>query len=265
MTMVASPHRSVNPLRIAGGVAAILGAAAGLLALEATLPGTPWGWAASMALGICLVPLLASPVEWFVHRYTFHRPTVPAIYDIHHRSHHHVFFPTWRYVTAGPPRRVPLVGSKSRRDEGATTARENTAIHLAHFAFYATLGVTLLCVPVWLLTGRPPLLVGMAVSLVMVAELMVLVHDSIHRPGIHPRLERSAWFLRLDRHHYIHHVDTEANVNFLLPMADWLFGTLRTTLTDRELARHGSWERARERPAGEGEPAHRSRAVRNAA
>jgi sterol desaturase/sphingolipid hydroxylase (fatty acid hydroxylase superfamily) len=265
MTMAASLRRPVDPLRVAAGLFAIFVVGAGLVALEATFPAGPWGWAAGVATGLVLVPLLASPVEWFVHRYTFHRPTVPAIYDIHHRSHHHVFFPTWRYVTGGPPRRVPLVGSKSRRDEGAVTARENAAIHLAHFAFYATLGVTLLCVPVWMLTGRPPLLAGMAVSLVVVAELMVLVHDSIHRPGIHPYLERRAWFRRLDRHHYIHHVDTEANVNFLLPLADGLFGTLRTTLTEKELARHGSWERARERPAGEGEPAHRSRASGSAA
>lgn len=34
-----------------------------------------------------------------------------------------------------------------------------------------------------------------------------------------------AWFLA--RHHYLHHLDTEANANFPLPLADWLFGTLR--------------------------------------
>src|SRR5262249_1003441 len=58
------------------------------------------------------------------------------------------------------------------------------------------------------------------------------------------------WFPFLERHHYIHHVDTEANVNFLLPLADWLFGTLRCSLTAEELARHGSLAEARAPPRG---------------
>jgi hypothetical protein len=39
----------------------------------------------------------------------------------------------------------------------------------------------------------------------------------------------------LRRHHYIHHVDTEANANFLVPLADWAMGTLRLSLTDGEM------------------------------
>jgi hypothetical protein len=62
-------------------------------------------------------------------------------------------------------------------------------------------------------------------------------------------LHRQGWFLFLDRHHYIHHIDTEANVNFLLPLADLLFGTLRPSLTSAEEARHGTWEAARCREA----------------
>jgi len=38
-------------------------------------------------------------------------------------------------------------------------------------------------------------------------------------PATHP-LERFRWFWALDRHHYLHHVDTRANVNFLLPLGD---------------------------------------------
>jgi sterol desaturase/sphingolipid hydroxylase (fatty acid hydroxylase superfamily) len=40
-------------------------------------------------------------------------------------------------------------------------------------------------------------------------------------------LERVPGFPFLARHHHLHHLDTEANANFLLPLADWLFGTLR--------------------------------------
>jgi sterol desaturase/sphingolipid hydroxylase (fatty acid hydroxylase superfamily) len=69
-------------------------------------------------------------------------------------------------------------------------------------------------------------------------------------------METQTWFCFLDEHHYIHHVDTEANVNFLLPLADWLFGTLRRTLTSEELTRHGSREAAKSFVRGVGEPAY---------
>ncbi len=63
------------------------------------------------------------------------------------------------------------------------------------------------------------------------------------------------WFAFLDRHHYIHHVALGTNLNFLLPLADLLFGTLRRQLTPEELAQHGPLERAKARPAGQGERA----------
>jgi hypothetical protein len=47
----------------------------------------------------------------------------------------------------------------------------------------------------------------------------------------------------------------EANVNFLLPLADWLFGTMRRDLTTEELARHGSLAEAKAHPRGTSEPA----------
>ena len=45
--------------------------------------------------------------------------------------------------------------------------------------------------------------------------------------GSGPLIERLPWFPFLARHHYLHHLDVESNANFLLPFADWLFGTLR--------------------------------------
>jgi hypothetical protein len=93
------------------------------------------------------------------------------------------------------------------------------------------------------------------VTSAVLSDLFVRVHDAIHYPGKHAYLEAQSWFKFLDRHHYIHHVDTEANVNFLLPLTDWCFGTLRRTLTAEELAKHGSWEEAKAHPIGASEPA----------
>lgn len=81
------------------------------------------------------------------------------------------------------------------------------------------------------------------------------MHDTIHRPGTHRIVEAQPWFGFLDRHHYIHHVALGTNLNFLLPLADMLFGTLRRELTPEELDRHGPLERAKARVLGEGERA----------
>jgi hypothetical protein len=44
-------------------------------------------------------------------------------------------------------------------------------------------------------------------------------------------------------------------IRFLLPLADWLFGTMRRSLTAEEPARHGSLAEARAHPRGMSEPA----------
>ena len=93
------------------------------------------------------------------------------------------------------------------------------------------------------------------------SNLFVVVHDTIHRPGSHRLVEAQPWFAFLDRHHFVHHVDPGANLNFLLPLADWLFGTLRTRLTDDELAAHGTLAEAKAAPRGAGERAVRDRVV----
>ncbi len=74
-------------------------------------------------------------------------------------------------------------------------------------------------------------------------------------------VEAQPWFAFLDRHHYIHHVALGANLNFLLPLADLLFGTLRTELTAEELELHGPLELAKARPVGEGERARARRSL----
>jgi hypothetical protein len=45
------------------------------------------------------------------------------------------------------------------------------------------------------------------------------------------------------------------NVNFLLPLADWCYGTLRTEMTAAEIARHGTLEEAKACLLGNSEPA----------
>ena len=254
---MSSVRRAVRVWRVGLGILVISAVAVGILALARAQPRTGWGVAVGVVSGLVLMPLLASPLEWLVHRYVYHRALVPglrSIYEIHHRVHHYVFFPTWRYVTSGPPRRIPVFAKDHDRAEA--TGPGNTAIHLAHWTFYMLIAAGLIWVPCALLGGGLPLLAGLVLASVVVCELMISVHDTIHRPGTYPLIERRSWFRFLDEHHYIHHVDTEANVNFLLPLSDWLFGTLRRTLTEAELLKHGTWQDAKSRLVGAGEPAH---------
>ncbi|HEY7409961.1 MAG TPA: hypothetical protein VII13_04415 [Vicinamibacteria bacterium] len=251
-----SGAREISKRRVAAMSGALLVAAAGLCVLVRALPATGWGNALALLAGLCLTPMLASPFEWWVHRYVYHRRLVPGlarIYAIHHHSHHHVFFPTWRYVTAGPARRIPILGGDTETVSAGGLG--NALTRSAHFVFYMLLGLVLIVTPAWLATGHRVFLAGVLAALVVVSNLFITVHDTIHRPGSHKLLEAQPWFRFLDNHHYIHHVDTEANVNFLLPLADWLFGTLRRSLTAAELRLHGSRQEAKALPVGIGEPA----------
>jgi hypothetical protein len=251
-------HRPLSAFRVAGTTILLLGILSMVVVLVRALPATVPGSLAAALLGAAVLPVIASPLEWWVHRYVYHRKLIPLarrIYMIHHQGHHHAIFPTWRYVTNGPVRRHPVVGSSPSKLH--TSQWRNLLIKMSHFAFYMTIGSLCVWLPAWLLTKNVGFQVGLIAASAVVSDLFVRVHDAIHYPGQHPFIEAQPWFAFLERHHYLHHVDTEANVNFLLPLADWLFGTMRRTLTAEELRRHGSLDEAKARPLGRSEPANR--------
>ncbi len=244
----------LDPTRVASAALALLALLTATALSVARLPADGLGAALAFVAGLVVTPLVASPLEWLVHRYVYHRDAGPVLGRIHrvHVAHHWSYFPTWRYVTDGPPRRIPLLGADVRSPQRSFLG--NAATRAAHFGFYLTSGMLLIWIPAWWLTGSVPFLVGIVLSSLVLSNLFISVHDAIHRPRSHRLLQAQPWFRFLDEHHYIHHVDPEANVNFLLPLADWLFGTLRRSLSDEELAKHGSREAAKARLQGHGEP-----------
>jgi hypothetical protein len=253
-----SPVGPVDRRRVLAGTGAVILVAAGVLWLVRSLPGSsaPSGVLA-VVLGVAVFPVLASPIEWFVHRFVYHEAVIrplKAIYTVH-TVHHYAYFPTWRYVTAGPARRLPIT---NRAPEAQLSRVRNAGVRLAHFAWYMAIGAVLIWLPAWFLTGSVPFVAGMIAACAVVSNLFIVVHDTIHRPGSHRFVEAQPWFAFLDRHHYIHHVALGTNLNFLLPLADLLFGTLRRQLTPAELAQHGPMEFAKARLAGQGERAPRS-------
>jgi hypothetical protein len=236
------------------GTAAVVAAVAGLTALVRLLPDGPFGAAAAVGIGLVAIPLVAAPIEWFVHRFVYHQPVLAplaAIFRVH-TAHHYAYFPTWRYTTTGPARRLSI---RMRTPDVHPRAWRNALVRLAHFVWYLSFGVVLVWLPAWVATGDGWFLAGLVAASAVVSNLFIVVHDTIHRPGSHRIVEAQPWFAFLDNHHYIHHVALGANLNFLLPLGDWLFGTLRTSLRDDERALHGSLADAKARPVGVGERA----------
>jgi hypothetical protein len=248
--------RPLSVLRITALTLLLLGLLGAVVALVRQLPDSLPGLLTAGLLGVLVLPIAASPIEWWVHRYIYHRRLVPGmsrIFVIHHRGHHHVLFPTWRYTTNGPVLRHPILDSTPSALHRSQW--RNLRIKMCHFSFYMAIGSVCIWLPSWLLTGNVGFLIGLIAASAVVSDLFVRVHDAIHYPSQHRLIQAQPWFHFLEVHHYIHHVDTEANVNFLLPLADWLFGTLRRDLTVEELARHGSLAEAKAHALGMSEPA----------
>lgn len=249
-----TPVRPANRARLTLVTLAMAAVALGVLLVVRWLPDGPAHGPLAVLLGVALIPFVASPIEWFVHRYVYHEPVVRPLAPIFtvHTAHHYAFFPTWRYVTSGPARRLSI---RRRTPDVHGSGFRNAGVRLAHFSWYMTLGVVVVWLPAWLVTHDVAFLVGLVVASAVVSNLFIVVHDTIHRPGSHRIVEAQPWFAFLDRHHYVHHVDLGANLNFLLPLADLLYGTLRTSLTADEVARHGPLEVAKTHRIGEGERA----------
>jgi hypothetical protein len=254
---------AVDRRRVLVATVAVIAAVVGAMWAVRSLPGSGAAPAiCAFIVGLLVIPVVASPIEWFVHRYVYHEAVIHplgAIFTVH-TAHHYAFFPTWRYVTGGPARRLSI---RKRSPKVNDSSVRNAGVRLAHFSWYMTIGALVVWLPGWLLTGDVSFLLGMVFASAVVSNLFIVVHDTIHRPRSHRIVEAQPWFAFLDRHHYIHHVDLGANLNFLLPLADLLFGTLRTEMTPDELVRHGSLELAKANRLGEGERA-REATVREA-
>jgi hypothetical protein len=247
-----TPVAPIDRARVSVGLMGFCLVAVGFVLIVRRLPDNAAHSLFACALGIILIPTVGSPVEWFVHRFVYHEPVIRPLRPIFtvHTAHHFAFFPTSRYVTGGPARRLAI---RRRSPDAHLAPLRNARVRLAHFSWYMAISAVVVWIPAWAASHDAAFLVGLVVSSAVCANLFIVVHDTIHRPGSHRFVEAQPWFAFLDRHHYIHHVDLGSNVNFLLPLADWVFGTLRTQLTPQELSAHGTLEDAKAHLVGAGE------------
>jgi sterol desaturase/sphingolipid hydroxylase (fatty acid hydroxylase superfamily) len=217
------------------------------LGARAMAPATSLATAAlSFALGAAAMLLACSIVEWLVHGKLMHRrsrwPLVHLAYDLHHRAHHFTHYPPDAYVQ-DEVTYVPLVPPRPER--ACRTRAETAFAALGQALFYASFSLPIVGLA-WLVARNAAFVAASGAVAAVFVALAVHVHDAVHCPG-HSPLERFRWFWALDRHHYLHHIDTRANVNFLCPLGDLLLGTLRTAPTPAEAARWPSYTAARAR------------------
>ncbi len=212
------------------------------------------GSVALARLGQPLLAILAGPLytiplislgEWLVHGVLYHgrTPGLKFIRDIHHAGHHFALFPPDRYVQHGPFEfmrfRKPLVPFQM-----SDNAVDNTLTSWSQTALHFVVGIPLILVPAWLASRSEPFFYSTLATLAIVSWLLSYVHGCIHTPRDR-LIERMGWFQWLDRHHYIHHVDLSANINFLLPICDLLFGTQKWALTDEEQRHNPHFDEAK--------------------
>ncbi|MEZ6073166.1 MAG: hypothetical protein R3C10_23590 [Pirellulales bacterium] len=164
--------------------------------------GGMFGNAICLVAGVLFTLVVASVLEWLVHRYIYHR-----------RS----WGPRWPRSFASTTRDItslsfPPGGTHDKRGRAAasdpqtltfrdfaSTGRHNMISKSAHFAFYMAIGF--LCLsgrPAWLLTHNWSFTAGVVATSIVVSDLFVRVHDAIHYPGQF-RLIRDAAVVSLSR------------------------------------------------------------------
>lgn len=188
-----------------------------------------------------LTALIASVVqssffEWAFHRYWLHRPWLPKECFTQHTLIHHQlckFDDTFQVV-------------------------EEEQHEALHFQWWGGPLLIMIIAAPWVLLALA--LNGAGVQLPYAAFLITFfagttlyyvgyegLHYLMHKPMI-PFIERTGAFRFLERHHRIHHVRMNRNLNVLLPLADLVLGTLVTELephpvtpdSARQLARRHS-------------------------
>lgn len=190
---------------------------------------------------------MGSVGEWLGHRFIMHRRWKPAllrvIYDLHHRGHHFIHFTPERYVHDGPINYIPVWPPQP--EALCRSAASRWLSMSAQFVFYGSVALIVVLLPTAFAARNILFTIAFSATIGIEIVLFVRLHDAVHYPG-QSWLERLPFFARLDRHHYIHHIDPRANTNFLLPLGDLLCGTLRRSVTPWERSRFPSYDTARE-------------------
>lgn len=203
-------------------------------------------------LAVCFAVPQISFWEWMIHGFVYHRKIVGGkkIREIH-AAHHWSIFPPDRYVHEGPYAHMhirnpmkPYRMSDNWFDSAYTSGGQ--------VVFHFVAGLPVIIIPTYFAIGESFFMGAIFAVHCIISYLFAYVHGCIHTPR-NRFVERTRWFQFLDKHHYVHHNDTSVNVNFLLPISDFVFGTIRPLedLTEEELSRYPTFEAAKVIPNSE--------------
>jgi len=173
-----------------------------------------YGVLAGVVVGI----VQGSFFEWAFHRYWLHRPWLPKdCFTTHTLIHHQLckFDDTFH----------------------VTHEEQHEALH---FAWWGGPTLIAICALPWVLLAWAlhanghvlpylPFLISFVVAMTLYYIGYEGFHYLMHKPMI-PFIERSRVFQFLKRHHRIHHVRMNRNLNVLIPLADLVLGTLVTEM-----------------------------------
>jgi hypothetical protein len=174
--------------------------------------------------------------EWAFHRYWLHRPWLPKECFTQHALIHHQlckFDDTFHVVNEEQHEALSF-----QWWGGPMLVAINTG-------FWILVALTLRAFGVEL--PYLAFVITFAVTMALYYAGYESLHFLMHKPTV-PFIERSRPFQFIKRHHRIHHVHMNRNLNVLLPLADLVLGTLVTQVpapvatpeSARQLARRHS-------------------------
>lgn len=169
---------------------------------------------AAISLAIVTGVLQASFFEWAFHRYWLHRPWLPKdCFTTHTLIHHQL----------------------CKHDDTFHVVEEeqHEALTFAWWGGITIVGINTLpwAVAAWVMSAAGATFPMTAFAITFAATMFVYYlgyegfHFLMHKPTF-PVIENSGFFLYLKKHHRIHHVYMDRNLNVLFPFADLVLGTL---------------------------------------
>ena len=169
---------------------------------------------AAISLAIVTGVVQASFFEWAFHRYWLHRPWLPKdCFTTHTLIHHQL----------------------CKHDDTFHVVEEeqHEALTFAWWGGITIVGINTLpwAVAAWVMSAAGATFPMTAFAITFAATMFVYYlgyegfHFLMHKPTM-PVIENSRFFLYLKKHHRIHHVYMDRNLNVLFPFADLVLGTL---------------------------------------
>ncbi|MBX9769004.1 MAG: hypothetical protein K2X47_17145 [Bdellovibrionales bacterium] len=207
---------------------------------------SPDSWVLGALAGVLITIPLSSLGEWATHGFLYHAPFpgLEEVHDIHHTGHHFTLFPPKNYVQTQDRFEYMSFAKPVRPFRMSQDGFENTKTKWAQTALHFFIGIPLILMPVWFFGNNIYFFASTLITLGFISWLLTHVHGCMHTPR-NRAIEKQFWFRWLDRHHYIHHMDVTVNINFLLPICDVLFGTIRTYITPQEMKKFPSFVEAK--------------------